>query len=294
MSLEVRYFQMTAPIYTLHPHELPDPSYLTQCLESGQVIYCPNQPFHLIESEQILLNDKLLDGTHKNISYHSGLKKLGGAKNIQPEIQNQLKTCLQRYAEHTEQWVNKLFPHYANTLERGRTSYRPAEIKGRQSSKRKDDTRLHVDAFPSTPLQGKRILRVFTNIHPQDLPRVWLLGEPFEAVKERFLPSASTYRPWLASVLHKLHITKTKRSHYDHLMLHLHDTMKLDDPYQQTVAKTQFLFPPESLWFVFTDLVSHAALSGQFALEQTFYLPAEGMQDPKRAPFFQLLGARPL
>lgn len=282
------YTYSPSMIYTLTHHETPEHQIVTEALESGKVVYCPQQPFLLLDDEPTLLQPHLLDGSHKNISYHSASKQLGGAKNVPEPIQHQLKTLLHRYAEFSEHWVNLLFPQYKKAIIRGRTSYRPAEIQGRKSSKRKDDTRLHVDAFPSTPLQGKRILRVFSNIHPQGTPRVWHLGEPFQNVIQRFLPSLPPYRPWKATLAHKLRLTKTKRGYYDHAMLHLHDSMKLDEAYQQDVSKTLVEFPTGSLWFVYTDLVSHAALSGQFALEQTFYLPPEAMQDSHLSPIFQL------
>jgi hypothetical protein len=48
---------------------------------------------------------------------------------------------------------------------------------------------LHVDAFPSRPIRGERILRVFTNIHPDSTQaRVWRVGEPFEDIARRYLP----------------------------------------------------------------------------------------------------------
>jgi len=34
----------------------------------------------------------------------------------------------------------------------------------------------------------------------------------------------------------------------------------------------------------FSDRVLHAALSGQYALEQTFYLPVEAMADQRDSP----------
>ena len=43
-------------------------------------------------------------------------------------------------------------------------------------------------------------------------------------------------------------------------------------------------FAPGSTWVVFTDRVLHAALSGQFVLEQTFDLPIEAMREPQHAP----------
>ena len=68
---------------------------------------------------------------------------------------------------------------------------------------RADDRRLHVDAFPSRPNYGERILRVFTNVNPDGEPRVWRVGEPFEAVARRFLPRAKPYsrgRPRAAGI----------------------------------------------------------------------------------------------
>ena len=43
-------------------------------------------------------------------------------------------------------------------------------------------------------------------------------------------------------------------------------------------------FTPGSTWLVYTDQVSHAAMAGQYAFEQTFYLPVSGMADPSKSP----------
>ena len=68
------------------------------------------------------------------------------------------------------------------------------QVSTRKQSVRADDRRLHVDAFPSRPNYGERILRVFTNVNPDGEPRVWRVGEPFEDVAPRFLPRAETLR----------------------------------------------------------------------------------------------------
>ena len=39
----------------------------------------------------------------------------------------------------------------------------------------------------------------------------------------------------------------------------------------------------------FTDQVSHAAMAGQYQLEQTFLLPVEAMSDPERSPLCERL-----
>ena len=76
----------------------------------------------------------------------------------------------------------------------------------------------------------------------------------------------------------------SKRSAYDALMLQLHDRMKEDALYQQSAPQQSFEFPAGSTWMAFTDQVSHAAMAGQYQLEQTFLLPVEAMREPERSP----------
>lgn len=258
-----------------------------QSLEAGKVLYFPNYAFSLqtTETEQ-LLTETILDGKHKNVSFDYRRQRLGGYRQHRDEavLVTTLKAFMQRYAEFAKQLVDTLLPQYQQALLWGRTSYRPAEIKGRVSSKRKDDTRLHVDSFPASPVNGQRILRVFCNINPHGVPRIWHLGEPFAKVLNRFAPEIPNYSPIRAKFLHWVKATKTLRSAYDHYQLNLHDTMKLNDEYQQTVNKQRFDFPANSTWIVFTDQVSHAALGGQFLLEQTFYLPVDAMANPSLSP----------
>jgi hypothetical protein len=67
-------------------------------------------------------------------------------------------------------------------------------------------------------------------------------------------------------------------------MLRLHDRMKADLRYQSQAAQSVYEFHAGCTWIVFTDQVSHAAMAGQYALEQTFLVPLECMQDPSLAP----------
>lgn len=272
-------------IHPLHLDTL-DPNHTTKSLENGQVLYFPN--YSLQDINASLLSDSILDGKHKNVSYDYQKGKLGGYDLNQIQLVCPLENMMKRYAEFALDLVSKALPNYIPHLRWGRTSFRPAEIEGRPSSKRKDDTRLHVDAFPATPVYGQRILRIFCNIHPQGLPRVWHVGEPFKKVLSHFDQRIPEYSLLKAQVLHWIRATKTLRSAYDHYMLHLHDAMKLDDNYQAEVPKLRFEFPAMSTWIVFTDQVSHAALSGQHLLEQTFYLPVYAMKSPETSPLKQL------
>ena len=75
-------------------------------------------------------------------------------------------TSSTRFSMAASTLVGQALPAYRDRIEMGRTSFRPVEIAGRASSWRKDDTRLHIDSFPATPVHGKRILRVFSNVNP--------------------------------------------------------------------------------------------------------------------------------
>jgi hypothetical protein len=67
-------------------------------------------------------------------------------------------------------------------------------------------------------------------------------------------------------------------------MLSIHDGMKANLDYQRQSPQKVLHFPPGATWACFTDWVPHAAMSGQFALEQTFYLPVSAMKRPGLSP----------
>jgi len=145
-------------------------------------------------------------------------------------------------------------------------------------------------------VQGRRILRVFSNVNPDGKTRLWRLGEPFADVAQRYR-DALRDPPWGAGVvLERLGITKGRRSAYDHFMIRIHDAMKADLAYQSSASQVEHAFAPGSTWIVFTDQVSHAAMTGQHALEQTFLLPVDAMLDPGQAPLATLerIVGRPL
>lgn len=260
-------------------------------LEAGKILFFPEYYFSAVDSS--VMSESILDGTHKNVSYDYTRNKLGAFKKDISGLDSKLEHLMRGYAEFSQQLIKMSLPSYIPHLQWGRTSFRPAQISGRATSKRKDDTRLHVDSFSATPVNGRRILRVFCNVNPQQEPRVWNVGEPFSQVLDRFAPKIRPYSKITAKVLKLVKTTKTLRTPYDHYMLHLHDTMKRDDHYQAEVEKTRIDFPSQSSWIVYTDHVSHAALSGQYLLEQTFYLPVDKMANPEYSPFNEWKKFRP-
>jgi hypothetical protein len=251
-------------------------------LEAGGVLFLPDLRFHVEPHEALLFTPTIL-GSSKNASYDPASGRLGGSTASGADAE-MLAGFIRRFSEAAASLVQRLLPAYGDRLVRARASFRPAEIAGRQTTWRKDDSRLHVDAFPATPSGGRRILRVFSNVNPEGRARAWRLGDDFETVARRF---ASQLRPPLPGVGHLLaltRVTKSPRSAYDALMLQLHDRMKADEEFQKESAQSRVDLPAGSTWLAFTDQVSHAATQGQYQLEQTFMLPVEAMLEPERSP----------
>ncbi|MBW8897010.1 MAG: Kdo hydroxylase family protein, partial [Massilia sp.] len=207
-----------------------------------------------------------------------------------------LAAMMARFRGQAETLLAALCPAYTGAFRRGPVSFRPSMVETRKQSWRADDRRLHVDAFPSRPNRGERLLRVFANVHPAGVNRVWRVGEPFEQLARRFLPRLPAYSPIKARALNAVGVTKSLRSEYDHLMLALHDAMKLDAAYQREAPQESVPFAAGSSWVCFSDQISHAAMSGQYLLELTVQLPPDRQFDASTSPLAILtrLIGRPL
>jgi hypothetical protein len=253
-----------------------------RALESGSVLLFPQLRFPIQDAEERLLSPAIA-GESKNVSLDPASGILRGSDAGEAE-QMQLRAMMMRCATLSKALICNLFPQYEAQLQQARTSYRPIEVAGRETSWRKDDTRLHVDSFPSAPTRGKRILRVFCNVHPRGQNRTWRLGESFQDVAQRFVRTIPKPVWGSSTALNFLGITKSRRSPYDHYMLQLHDRMKADTSYQSQAKQKLYEFPPGTTWIVFTDQVSHAAMGGQYLLEQTFHLPVQSMMNASRSP----------
>lgn len=249
-------------------------------LESGSVLYFPQLPFRLLESEAEFLDARVADGKAKNISLDHTTGKMQ-ASSLTGDRAARLSAMMERFGSSAAGLVRELLPY--QKVERARTSFRPVQVKGRSYSKISDDRLLHIDAFPTRPMHGRRILRFFANVAPSS-PRHWHVGQPFEEFAQRFLPKVGPHLPGKSWLYEKLGVTRGRRSLYDELMLSLHDAGKLDSDFQSNSPHQNVIFAPGSCWLVFTDQVLHAALGGEFALEQTFHLDVAQMRDPERAP----------
>lgn len=253
-----------------------------QAMESGGIVFFPNLAFELRQPELKFLDPATVHRS-KNVSYNPATRSVGGTAAEGAKLE-ELRGLLSRFSDETNRLIAELFPSYRSGIRQGRTSLRPVEIEGRATSWRADDTRLHVDTFPSMPTRGDRILRVFSNVNHEGRPRVWKVGGSFESVARRFQTELRAPVWGAHAALRALRITKRLRSPYDHYMLQLHDRMKADQEYQSGGDQSTCSFPAGSTWMVYTDQVPHAALSGIHQLEQTFYVPVASLANQATAP----------
>jgi hypothetical protein len=262
------------------PHDAALKTHAVSALERGAVLLFPNLPFTLSQDEKAFLDASVADGKAKNISLDHTTGKMQ-ASSLSGDKAQALAAMIERFGSQAATLVQELLPY--RNVERARTSFRPVQVRGRSYSKINDDRLLHIDAFPSRPMRGRRILRFFANVAPAT-PRHWHVGEPFEDFARTFLPRVGPHLPGKSWLYDRLGVTHGRRSRYDELMLSLHDAAKLDSMFQQDSPHQRIDFPPGCCWLVFTDQVLHAALGGEFALEQTFHLDVDQMIEPERAP----------
>ena len=252
-------------------------------LEGGGLVLLETLAFPLSPEEQAFADPVVLAPRSKNVSLDPRTGELGGTV-LEGAARARLAAATARYAAFSDALVARLLPAYVPALERRRTSFRPGAVDERALSPRRDDKRLHLDAFPSSPVGGKRILRVFSNVDPLGRPRLWRLGD--ETLEQHARARLRRY-PRLgvrARAMQALRLTRGRRTDYDQAMLRLHDGAKLDDRWQSGAAYTEARLPAGSTWIVYTDGVLHAAMRGQHAFEQTYLMPVDAMVHPERSP----------
>ncbi len=257
-------------------------------LEAGNILFFPEIPF-AFPSEDIafLLQQKQgASSARKNIAYKPLSDKITNHETKDPLTAEQMHQVLRNFSRKSVEFLSQLLPSYAARWKLDYASFRPFQEKGRSLRLRARNDLLHVDAFPTRPMHGSRILRFFININPTE-PRRWMTTSSLKELAEKFggtkVPFATHITPsWLKTIRRLLKLPI--RSPYDTFMLELHNFLKENPDFQETCPKDHWEFPPGSCWAVFTDQVSHAALSGQYALEQTVIVPRTALLKPELAP----------
>jgi hypothetical protein len=263
-------------------------------LERGQFLLFRDFPFSFpSEDREFLLAQSWTElRLHKNVSYRPAEDVLRGVSG-DPATMERIQFILRNYSLQVIDFLQKFLSPYAGKWIIDFASFRPIEEERRSLPLHKRNDLLHVDAFPSRPTRGGRILRVFSNLNLTK-PRVWNTTESFEALAKQYAEDAglrqiaednSYLSRAVQSVAEKLGFSKSGRTAYDVFMLRFHDYLKENREFQQNCPKIKMEFPPLATWVVFTDGVAHAAMSGQYAIEQTLLIPPSALVTPQEAPY---------
>jgi hypothetical protein len=263
-------------------------------LESGDILYFPDSPPLVSEPDRaFLVTQKQVDaGYHKNVSYRPLEDRLKGIDQDDTAQRDRVHAIMRDYSRHAIAFMSTLLKQYAASWKIDFASFRPIEESGRKVSLHSRNDLLHFDSFPTRPSYGDRLLRIFTNIHPER-PRVWVTTDHFEALAGQFADRIGLHRKpgaldackdLTVRAAARLGLPVVDRPPYDRFMLKIHHAMKEDARFQETCRKDRWEFPAGSTWIVFTDSASHACLSGQYMLEQTFIVRRSSLTCPEKAP----------
>jgi 3-deoxy-D-manno-oct-2-ulosonic acid (Kdo) hydroxylase len=276
-----------------------------QMIERGQILQFREPPFSFPAADQEFLRHQEWTELrmHKNVSYRPGADALRGVSGDAGTMER-LHSIMRNYSARVVEFVGDFLSPYQGDWNLDFASFRPLEEQGRDLPLHKRNDLLHVDAFPSRPTRGGRILRVFTNLNTTR-PRVWNITENFEVLAKKFAKAAGLQEiaeddRFLSRTVQrlgaKLGISAASRTPYDMFMLRFHDYLKENSAFQANGPKTEIAFPPFSTWIVFTDCVAHAVMSGQYAIEQTFLVPPRALVAPEAAPYriLEEIAGRPL
>src|SRR5262249_9131591 len=226
-------------------------------LEAGNILYFPRTPFDLPGDDvKFLLTRKQTDTAfHKNIAYRPAVDRITGIEDSSGPDVERLRSIVKGYSQHSSKFLDQLLTPYAGKWKLDYASYRPLEERGRPARLRARNDLPHVDAFPTRPTNGDRILRLFTNINPAQ-NRVWITSQTFDVLAPHFAkalglprqqsssPLAQAYR----SLAQAVHLPGANRSPYDEFMHNCHNAMKENAEFQENCPKQRWEFPPQSTW----------------------------------------------
>ena len=281
------------------------PDELSDSLERGSVVFFPRSPVALPEAEDLEFFRQELPKRLKlkNISFHPEEGRTRGLDSDDAEMVERVNRVLINVSNEIAAFLGKVAPRLTDNWTVGTCSFRPMQERGRNLSAHASNELIHVDAGASGATHGDRILRFFINVNPVE-DRVWatkgsfpeLFAEHGERAELGYRNAGPEYlktgpldhlRSGLINLAARgIPVLKVlDSSPYDRAMRKFHNYMK-DTPafQQQQQGHQEFRFPPFSAWMVYTDMVSHACLSGQHAFIHTSLVRLENCHLPEMAP----------
>ena len=287
--------------YTREQLTTVEPNEISDALERGAIVHFPESPLALPdETDLAYLREHLPRQLHvKNVSYHPESDRLHGVRD-DAVLRERAYRVLKLHSGNVEAFLHAVIPALTRGWTVGTSSFRPIQEQGRNLSAHASNELVHVDAGAYGATNGDHILRFFVNVNPHE-DRVWATKGAFPYLYERYGRDAGIagahdlergvldeVRTGLLRGLVKLGVGEAlvvDSSPYDRLMRRFHNYMK-DTPQFQAGRDDyeELRFAPGSAWMVFTDNVSHASISGQHALVNTFIVRLEACRLPQLAP----------
>lgn len=279
---------------------------ISDSLERGAIVYFPRSPVPLPAPEELVFLRQQLPGLlkQKNISYHPEAGRVRGLDSDDAELRGRVNRILKKTSDDIAAFLSQAAPRLTQNWTVGTCSFRPIQEQGRDLDAHASNELVHIDAGAYGATNGDRILRFFINVNPAE-DRVWVTKGNFpellrahgERAGLKYAASGGNYlrkRPldhaWsgFVNTLSQLGMPTVRvldSSPYDREMRRFHNYMKDTPAFQQCEQGHQeFRFPPFSAWMVFTDMVSHACISGQFAFVHTSLVRLENCRLQELAP----------
>ena len=279
---------------------------ISDALERGSIVYFPQSPVPLPSQEDLAFIRQELPARLKlkNISYHPEAGQVRGLDSDDPDLSTRVSRILRSVSDDISAFLQNAAPRLTDNWTIGTSSFRPLQERGRNLDPHASNELVHIDAGAYGATHGDRILRFFINVNPSE-DRVWAskgnfsellqthgerAGLAYASSGSRYLAKGPLDHLWsgLVKGLSRAGMPATRvldSSPFDREMRRFHNYMKDTPEFQQDQSNHQeFRFPPFSAWMVFTDTVSHACLSGQFAFIHTSIVRLESCRMPEIAP----------
>lgn len=278
---------------------------ISDSLERGSIVFFPESPVPLPSAEDLaFLRQELPDLLRlKNISYHPESGRIPGLDKADPEVAERIQRILVSVSDNISAFLAENAPRLVDHWTVGTCSFRPIQEQGRDLDPHASNELIHIDAGAYGATNGDRLLRFFINVNPE-VDRVWATKGNFQDLfrshgERAGLGNANAGNNYLskgaldhartglvnllAAGMPSFKVLDS--SPYDREMRRFHNYMKDTPSFQQAVEGHQeFSFPPFSAWMVFTDTVSHACLSGQYAFVHTSIVRLQSCRLPELAP----------
>jgi len=260
-------------------------------LEMGELIFFKRCPFPLPTSEDLefLLSQKVYQA--KSVSYFPDSGFVNGYRGQTMEDEVRIRNILSQFSSRATSWLAETLPSYYSQMRFGPLRFRIEEEKGRKNVEPQySGSVLHVDMNGDAPTHGESFLRIFVNINPVK-PRYWVTSDSLGQLLDKWGDDVRVPNERMQGffddvrlIMNRLFRRSTLAdSAYHRIMSRIHYYGKTNDYLQNRAPQRSWVFPPGSAWLVFSDITSHAVKEGQFAIDQTYFVPSTAFKNPERS-----------